>query len=324
MSWIGLTLIAIAGVLGASSRGGLVDKEPRYQGRRLTDLAQLYMEETGVDPLSMRSLYSGRITEGRDPVHEFLNRMRAPDELPPRAEEARQAILRIGTNALPWILKHLAYQPPQWKERANDLAYRFTSDGDSEGTVIFNFQEKETQAQSALMALEILGAEAAAAIPELVAMAASTNRSMVARRALRGLVSMGIQAVGPLIMVITNGNAALREEAMVFLGIGFRMDTNALPAVPIFLTYLTNGPSSAQAWAAAALGSLGLDPELIVPALTNCLTTSDTHLRRAAAMALFRFGPTAREALPILAAIPDNGDWLFRAARAKWMRQLND
>ena len=307
--WIAVAPLAIAIALVICLRGRPADDQPRCEGKSLTDWAGIYIRETGADPSSLRLL---------------LRRSKTPVELSSQAKEARRAIRLMGTNALPWILKHLAYEPPPWKARVNDIVERFTSDGDSEGSVVFGFEKEQAQVQAALMTLEILGPDAAAAIPELRCLAASTNASPWARPALRGLIGAGREGLASLLSVVMNDNAVLRREAAIYLGVAFRGDTNALPAVPVLLTYLTNRASLSAQWAAAALGNLALAPELVVPALTNCLTASDEHLRRVAARALFRLGPAGRAALPALAATPDNGDLLFRAARAKWMREVGN
>lgn len=52
--------------------------------------------------------------------------------------------------------------------------------------------------------------------------------------------------------------------------------------------------------AADALGGLHIDPEVVVPALTNLVQDSSPAARFIAIMALGRFGPAARPAAPLI------------------------
>jgi HEAT repeat protein len=188
---------------------------------------------------------------------------------------------------------------------------------------VFSFSEEHSRMEAAMTALRLLGPEAAPAAPELQRLAAATNNGMAAQNALLGLTCLGQEGLVPLLAVVTNNRAALRIQAALYLGVLFRHDTNALPALPVLLGYLTNRDPLMGRGAAAALSNLGLEPELVVPALTNCLSSSDPQLRRTAALALTRFGPAARAALPALTTMPENSDLFFRAATARWLRELS-
>ena len=79
-----------------------------------------------------------------------------------------------------------------------------------------------------------------------------------------------------------------------------KMGTNALPALPLMIQSLADKDEEAVGSAINALGELHLQPDLVVPALTNFLMPSQPGLCVIAAEALGKFGPSARPAVPLL------------------------
>jgi HEAT repeat protein len=94
------------------------------------------------------------------------------------------------------------------------------------------------------------------------------------------------------------------------------MGTNARPAVPALIVCLKDPAADRAAF--LALGALKLEPELVVPALTDMAHHPDPAVRLSAIVALSDFGPQARSALPtIRAALLDaNSDVRLSATNA--------
>jgi len=175
-------------------------------------------------------------------------------------KEAAEAIRHIGTNALPYLLKWIQYERPPWK----NALHRITG-GRLERYDFLLDHKNEIRAEHAMKAFRVLGPQACGAIPELLRLMNDSNRSWSAGRATFTIVGMG---------------------------------TNARPVLPTLIAMLTNDSLARRTM--YALGELKLEPQLVVPALTNCLLRSNATIRFYAAHALCQFGGDARSAVPAL------------------------
>jgi hypothetical protein len=189
----------------------------------------------------------------------------APSVEPTAAvKEAEEAIRHIGTNALPYLLKWIQYERPPWKNALN----RVTGGRLGRYDLLLEYRN-DIRARQALEAFREVGPQACKAIPQLIRLMNDPNRSATAQRAAIAIGHMG---------------------------------TNARPELPRFIGLVTDTNTSPWAtWLAiTALGELKLEPQLVVPALTNCLLSSVNAIRFSAAQALGQFGGEARSAVPAL------------------------
>jgi len=175
-------------------------------------------------------------------------------------DKCDDAIRHIGTNALPYLLKWIQ-DKPAWKSKLNRLTRRVFGRYDLGGG-----DRRFLRAEHAVEAFRALGPEARPAIPQLMRLMNDSNRRWSAERAGRAIVRMG---------------------------------TNARPALPNLVALLANTNGLAF-FAMYAVGELQLEPQLVVPGLTNCLRSSNDTIRFWAAAALGQFGPEARGAVPAL------------------------
>src|SRR5882672_1047262 len=114
------------------------EREPEYKGKRLSEWLGLYHEQIDVEGVDFRS------------------------ELRDEAE----AVHHIGTNALPWLLRWVRYEPPAWRIKVYSfmnmmpraLQNDFLMNRDP-----FRYQ----QYNLALTGFSILGERASPAVPEL-------------------------------------------------------------------------------------------------------------------------------------------------------------
>jgi hypothetical protein len=141
-------LLAVSGatVIALARRGGH-DPEPTYRGRSLTQWC------TG--PL----LWSG----------------------PFRYEELEaQALYAMGTNAQRFLVKWASYEPSAWHKSLDPIVQKVPVLRDS-GLVARLFYKKSGRAAASVGAFALLREDGAAALPELVQIAANTNRPVAAK-----------------------------------------------------------------------------------------------------------------------------------------------
>jgi len=208
-------------------------------------------------------------------LSEWVDGLGAADSVRPRVAE--EAISHIGTDALPYLVKWIQYEPPPSRRALKGVMLFFGYDFSLVG-------KNGARAERVIDAFRSLGSEACGAIPQLIRLMNDLDRPWGAERAAR--------AIG-------------------------RMGTNARGTVPTLITLLTNANAGL---AIAALGEVKLESQVVVPALTNCLQSSNYVVRFSAAYALGRFGDEARSAVPALAQALGDSDRAVRhwASNAMW------
>jgi HEAT repeat protein len=97
--------------------------------------------------------------------------------------------------------------------------------------------------------------------------------------------------------MLTNRQANACHVALFAIG---RMETNALPALPLMLQCLNDPNEVIVISAIQALSHMKSQPILVVTALTNFLVDSRFDIQLSAANALQQFGSEARPAVPFL------------------------
>ena len=211
-------------------------------------------------------------------------------------QTAARALRQMGTNTLPWLIAPLQASDPQWKAQTvewfrdvlnKDLSHRLVA----------------RDRQRSLMALQLLGPVARPLIPDIAAMTTNANPD-AADAAFAALIRINTpECVPVLVDTLTNGSTILRSAAIVSLG---SLRGVAREAVPALVTTLDNreADENLRSEAARALGMIGRNPQLSVPALTCALSDTNTQVARTAAGALGAFGSKAESALPALRALP--------------------
>lgn len=260
-------VLLLVGCLAAASAlilCGIHQQEPHYQGRSLSHWLHIYAKDMFVHH------------HGEEPP---------PDE---EQIQAAEAVRHIGTNALPLLLTHLAYEPSpltlKCLQKLADLPQRCVP------RVLFR---KVLQAEESIVGFEILGPVASPAIPRLATLAKDPIHNRAAERATLALGYIGPQSLPALLDVITNTQGYARYRAITRLG---TFGTNATPALPLLLQDLQASDNRVASGAASTLGRLALAPNVVVPELTKCLQSSNPLLRSAAVSSLGKFGSVARPA----------------------------
>lgn len=225
----------------------------------------------------------------------------------------REAIRKIGTNALPFLLRWIQYEPPAWRKKSAAMTSKLRI-----------VDRKAELAQAGWLGFQILGPEARAAIPELTRLMLRTDpgASEIARQATLAMGGIGYDALPSLLAVLTNQQAVIRGQAAASIGAMRKLGTNASLAVPVLAQCLQDRDSHLAATAANSLGRLAVDPGVAVPALTRGLQHSEAYVRSNSARALGRFGKEARSALPSLVKALNDTHLTVREDVTNALRQI--
>lgn len=217
----------------------------------------------------------------------------------PEFNEAPAAIRNIGTNTLPFLLDWIQYEPTPWRAKLAMLIARLSH---TSPPWPGPRTRREQLAWGADRAFCILGPQAVSALPELTRLMNDSSRLETARRAAGSLRGLGTNSLPALLAVVDNPNHPCRTSAILALEImGRDVGPDVAPAVPHLIQCL--GPANragVSGWAARALGEYTFAPQLVVPALTDCLTRPDRYLQITCAAALAHIGQPAAGALPAL------------------------
>lgn len=224
-----------------------------------------------------------------------------PDE--PNA--AAIALGKIGTNALPWMIREMKCEKSkmrrwiEWQIKRQPL-------------VKFQFADEDEHRNHAATAFEILGNVAAPAIPELIHLLETEHADPEVQQA---LVYTGPASIGPLTNALTSSNADLRQHAADTLG---RFGPAAASATPALLRCLDDSEILARTAAIDALGSIHSHPEEVIPALIRLLRDPNKYVRRDAAIALGCYREVAEVAIDELLRLvvedeTEVGNWAIGA-----------
>ena len=167
---IGSTVVALIAIV-AFWPG---EKEPVYQGKKLSEWLCVYIVSDGT------------------------------------SEVASNAVLQIGTNGLPWMMKGISYEPARWRVLAAKLPKPFNGVGRyGDGTV---------RRALALRAFRILKSVARPAVPQLVEWASDAPKNSQRRAyAVLALAGMGNEdeflQIPRLVRELRSTDAGMRDSA---------------------------------------------------------------------------------------------------------------
>jgi HEAT repeat protein len=252
--------------------------EPRYHGRKLTRWLQQY----------------DYTPEPNDPQ---------------RRLEAKQAVQAIGAKrALPVLLRlveakddpvslWLINKSKKYSDRVAET-FRLDSFEDWERT---RWHSSEDFQQLGIAGFEILGTNAASAVPELAKLLNDNHYSFVAERCLD---FMGKPAEPALCNALTNQDPGIRQWSMDELA-------SVTDDVGVYIDRIKGGlKDSSDAVRTTAVDDIGIQnsaPELAVPLLVEALKDSSDSVRSHAAGSLANFGTNALPVFPILSNLVESG-----------------
>jgi hypothetical protein len=213
---------------------------------------------------------------------------------------AANAVGKIGTNALPFLISWTEYRPPPWKVRGLQLARWLKSNGWGGETLFRELFKYEIRRTYASLGFEILGESAGPAAPELARIVNQRNRIEV----IFALEHLGKNALPALTGLVTNTTLPVNSRGLAIFALGHissrgkDLGTNARCVVPALVQSLKQPTLAIDA--ARTLGQFRLESELCVPALVRCMGSPDQRLQSEAARALGAFRKEAKAAVPEL------------------------
>ena len=263
------------------------EREPRYQGKTLSEWMTV----------------AGHTDDDRE-----------------QGKAVEEALEKIGTNGLPWMIEWLRYEEPKWRSTLCGLVGGLPRA--LVPNLIINYLVNDKQRERADWAAEmlaLLGPMATNSIPQLVGILNDTNALDSSERAAVALASLGRDGLPPLLAALSDrqhSNRAAIARATA------NLETNAGPAVAVLLACLQEGKMDLTEAAIEVLGELKLEPEKVVPELTRGLTNGDYRIRIKSAEALLRFGKSANAAVPRLLEGLDDDDAAARGAAERALQEI--
>lgn len=220
------------------------------------------------------------------------------------------AVRTMGTNALPQLVSWLDYERPPWQYKLMEIGRKISP---RLWNRLYGRDLKVTRMNNAVWAFDILGAQAAPAIPALVHIM-KTGPTNSADSAAYVLGGVGEAAVPVLLDILTNRQAyPLLQTGR--LGTMIRGPlTNGALLVPTLASYLTNQDTELRGNAASMLGELRAEPITVVPELAKLVRDRNKNTRYRAIVALEKFGGNARPAVPFLLPVLSDSEKPIRGA----------
>jgi len=244
-----LTLAALGGVVWL-----LMPSEPRYQGKRLSE----WLRSFDKTPLEWNS-----------------------DLTLPTNHATAQAILHMGSEAVPFLVRELRVRDSALKVRVRELLAK-------QSIIRIDSSPAHIRNRRAIEACLALGPRAKAATPELTARLNEHRISPMLRTS--ALAAMGADALPSLIAALTNREPEVRRCMATVIRNG---SFDAEPAVPALVRCLSDPDDyHVRTEAAMALARIRKRPDLVLPALTQNLSDTNGTVRDFTAMALRQFHAT--------------------------------
>lgn len=267
-------ILLVCGLIGLGFAWGLFAKrepEPSYQGRTLSEWYAQWVKSV----------------EHEDDA-----------ELTAQCAEATVAIRQIGTNALPTLLNQLKRQASPSPVRAVlwALVNRLPHSISHSHIVSSLLDENKVGPGGTFM---ILGPQAAPAVPELTGFLVATNTPSLIHSAVYCLAAIGDEGLPPLLTALADPQHPARYEVAYWLGVGshFPFGTKLSQAVPLLAQCVTAADPLLTETAVKALGHIHQEPQVAIPVLANCLTSTNFQgylmIRFKAGMSLASFGQVA-------------------------------
>lgn len=268
---MGVRLVALAIAVAAAiwallPRG---DREPTYEGKTLS-----YWLKTSID-----CRYSGRY----------------PD--PQKAKQATNAVHHIGTNALPWLVKWLDCEVPKWRDKMLARMPRQALAYPSLARTLIG--PDGTHLWLSITGFEILGEEAAPALPELIALGGNWQANDKSTGVLIALAHLGSIGSTSLVSVVTNSNIPTGQRVTAVRHLALpsgRPRTNLTWAVPALAR--CGGETQISTPVVETLAALAKQSPTVVTKLLEACSSPDALTREGATNALSLIAPDLLKKAP--------------------------
>ena len=204
------------------------------------------------------------------------------------AKQATNAVHHIGTNGLPWLVKWLDCEIPKWRD---DLAERLPRQAFVHPRLARPLLGPDgTRLWLGITGFEILGEEAAPALPALIALAGNWESDDRSAGVLIALAHLGNSGSTSLVSVVTSNSVPTRQ----------RITAARMLAVPFA------GPRTNLTWA--------------IPALAQC--AGDTQISKSVADTLVELAKQSPDVTPRLLDACSNTDAMTRQGATNALRLI--
>lgn len=200
-----------------------------------------------------------------------------------RRKLAQSVVQGVGTNALPFLLKRMAYKRSGLENSIARVISKFWPGWLS--------NEAEVR-MDAVMGFQVFGVQAAPAIPELAVLL--TNKSIP--ESAFALAALGPESSPILVDALKHPNKEIRRAAAHGLG---KLGTNAIDCVMPLLGLTNDEDWSVRAISVWALGEMGPSPSTIQAFIAR-LQDTNVVVRKFSAEALGKLGGASTSAIPAL------------------------
>jgi hypothetical protein len=266
--WKYVLLLAVVVLLGALAVVFIPSAEPAYRGK---------------------------------PLSHWVENFGTPTTYPSAPSEPERAICEIGAEAVPYLARWIAYEPPTWKIKFFEfMQTRF-------GSALVDHERN--RAEGAVSALITLGTKAEQAIPPLALLVNNPKSPNALRRSETVLLALRSHVPVANLVLMTNNSPINRLGSIRVVDL---RGTNSRPGVLALIQRLRDVDAEVASSAAQMLGAARMEANLVVPALAKCLKDERTILRKSAIEALGKFHVQARPAVPDLVALLEDPDPLIR------------
>jgi hypothetical protein len=233
--------------------------------------------------------------------------------------EAEEAIAQIGASAFPYLIKWIQLESQPWYSKLPPSVRDCLVDYDGPRFWLAAPSPRERRASGAEIAFGQLKFKITpSVIKELTRLMNSPKTPQTGRRATYILGQLGPAGVAALADVVKTPLHPRREEALLML-ISLTSE-KSVPSpeilVPALIQCLDDTPRPMPWMIANALGNLKSSPQQTVPALVSCLEKPDPALRRAAASALGNLSSLPQQTIPALESCLERPDPELRRAAA--------
>jgi len=224
--------------------------------------------------------------------------------------EAAVALNAIGTNALPWLTKWLLYEPSKLKLKMIELSERLPT---RMRNVVLGNHSSYSRGELAIHGLMLLGRQARPAIPVLI-------RSLVVHGVgndgwpiTEVLASIGEESLPPLVAIMTNSANSPQLRAAAVFWIESMHITNSFVTSNL-VACLHGAETEVARQAAYVLAGAQLEPEAVLPFLTNVVHHTNSNIRLTVIDSISQYGIAAHSALPTLLELLKDSDLRVRRA----------
>ena len=173
------------------------------------------------------------------------------DDLDPTTfEQAEEAVLHIGTNALPCLLRWIQYEPPAWRASLKGVVpSRIWDNGSFQDFIAGRAGRRAAYARDGF---RILGTNAVAALPELEKLMKTNTRPMTVFNAFLSLVSIGQPSLPVFERALADTNQLYRYRIPISLR-AMAMEDGPAAYLPLLRQALTNDDRMVRENAATVL-----------------------------------------------------------------------